>query len=102
MFLHKVEEGPASQSYGLQVAKLAGLPDSVIENARGKLKQLEEQEINNTVLSNANSPIQSDLFSEPAKIHPAIESISKLDPDCLNPRQALDIIYRLKEMTEKN
>ena len=102
LFLHKVEEGPASQSYGLQVAKLAGLPDSVIDNARRKLKQLEKQDINNTVLSDANSPVQSDLFSEPAKPHPAIESISKLDPDCLNPRQALDMIYRLKELTEKN
>ncbi len=102
LFLHKVEEGPASQSYGLQVAKLAGLPDSVIDNARRKLKQLEKQDINNTALSDANSPVQSDLFSEPAKPHPVIESISKLDPDCLNPRQALDMIYRLKELTEKN
>ncbi|PCJ33942.1 MAG: DNA mismatch repair protein MutS [Moraxellaceae bacterium] len=101
LFLHKVEEGPANQSYGLQVAKLAGLPDSVIGNARKKLKQLENQEINNTALIDANSPIQTDLFSEPSKPHPVIESINKLDPDCLNPKQALDILYRLKELTDK-
>ncbi|OUS30942.1 DNA mismatch repair protein MutS [Gammaproteobacteria bacterium 45_16_T64] len=102
LFLHKVEEGPASQSYGLQVAKLAGLPSEVISHAQKKLKQLEKQDINNSVVVDANSPIQTDLFTETSKPHPAIENLSKLDPDCLNPRQALDILYRLKELTEKN
>lgn len=102
LFLHKVLEGPANQSYGLQVAKLAGVPDSVITNARRKLKLLEKQDLNNQVLASANLPLQSDLFAEPPAPHPAIETLSKLDPDCINPRQALDLVYKLKEMTEKS
>lgn len=102
LFLHKVQEGPASQSYGLQVAQLAGVPQQVINNAKRKLRQLERQELNNDLVGNANSPIQVDLFCEPVKPHPAIEAIGKLDPDSLNPRQALDLMYKLKEMTNKN
>lgn len=102
LFLHKVMEGPASQSYGLQVAKLAGVPTPVINNARKKLVQLEKQDLNNQALANANAPLQADLFAEPAKPHPAVEMLIKLDPDCINPRQALDLIYKLKEMTEKS
>ncbi|MEZ5506176.1 MAG: DNA mismatch repair protein MutS [Gammaproteobacteria bacterium] len=102
LFLHKVMEGPASQSYGLQVAKLAGVPGPVITNARKKLIQLEKQDLNNQALAHANAPLQADLFAEPAKPHPAVEMLIKLDPDCINPRQALDLIYKLKEMTEKS
>ena len=101
LFLHKVMEGPASQSYGLQVAKLAGVPAPVISNARKKLLQLEKQDLNNQALANANAPLQTDLFSAPAAPHPAVELLAKLDPDCINPRQALDLVYKLKEMTEK-
>ncbi|HVK99155.1 MAG TPA: DNA mismatch repair protein MutS, partial [Dongiaceae bacterium] len=102
LFLHKVMEGPANQSYGLQVAKLAGVPAPVISNARKKLHQLEKQDLNNQVLANANAPLQTDLFAEPAKPHPAMELLAKLDPDTINPRQALDLLYKLKDMTEKS
>jgi len=102
LFLHKVMEGPANQSYGLQVAKLAGVPDTVISNARKKLRQLEKQELGSQTLSNANQPLQSDLFAEPVTPHPVVELLGKLDPDCLNARQALDLVYKLKEMTEKS
>lgn len=102
LFLHKVLEGPANQSYGLQVAKLAGVPDNVITNARKKLTQLEKQDLNNQALTHANQPMQSDLFAEPPTPHPVIEMLGKLDPDCLNARQALDLVYKLKEMTEKS
>jgi DNA mismatch repair protein MutS len=102
LFLHKVMEGPANQSYGLQVARLAGVPNIVINNAKRKLAQLEKQDLNNQVLANANQPLQSDLFSEPPAPHPAVEALGKLDPDCLNARQALDLVYKLKEMTEKS
>ena len=54
------------------------------------------------VLANANAPQQADLFSEPAKPHPAVEMLAKLDPDAINPRQALDLLYKLKDMTEKS
>lgn len=101
LFLHKVMEGPANQSYGLQVAKLAGVPATVISNAKRKLNQLEKQDLNNQVLDNANQPLQSDLFAEPAPPHPAVEMLTKLDPDCINARQALELVYKLKEMTEK-
>ncbi len=102
LFLHKVMEGPANQSYGLQVAKLAGVPSGVIQNAKRKLNQLEKQDLNNQILATANQPLQSDLFAEPAPPHPAVETLNKLDPDCINPRQALELIYKLKEMTEKS
>lgn len=102
LFLHKVMEGPASQSYGLQVAKLAGVPAPVISNARKKLQQLEKQDLNNQIVANANAPIQTDLFAEPARPHPAVELLAKLDPDAINPRQALDLLYKLKDMTEKS
>ena len=59
--------------------------------------------LDNTWYSNrANQPLQSDLFVEPSPPHPAVEMISKLDPDCINARQALDLLYKLKEMTEKS
>ncbi|MCG8670404.1 MAG: DNA mismatch repair protein MutS, partial [Pseudomonadales bacterium] len=102
LFLHKVKEGPANQSYGLQVAKLAGVPGSVVVNARKKLKLLEKQDLNNANLMAANAPVQTDLFSEPQPPHPVVEMMAKLDPDCVNPRQALDLLYRMKEMTEKS
>ena len=102
LFLHKVMEGPANQSYGLQVARLAGVPRTVIDNAGKKLKQLEKQDLNNQIVANANSPLQSDLFSEPAPPHPVIETLTRVDPDCLNPRQALDLLYKLKDMAEQS
>jgi DNA mismatch repair protein MutS len=100
IFLHKVQDGPASQSYGLAVAKLAGIPAGVISNARKKLRLLEKQELGIQALAAANSPVQKDLFSEPAPPHPAVEYLSKVDPDSLSPRQALDLVYKLKDMTD--
>ncbi|MDX1695755.1 MAG: DNA mismatch repair protein MutS, partial [Ketobacteraceae bacterium] len=102
LFLHKVREGPANQSYGLQVAKLAGVPGSVVSHARKKLKQLEKQDLGGHSLAAANAPLQADLFSEAQPPHPVVEMIAKLDPDCINPRQALDLLYRMKEMTSKS
>ncbi len=102
LFLHKVQEGPANQSYGLQVAKLAGVPDSVVSHARKKLKQLEKQDLSSHSLAAANAPVQADLFSETQPPHPVVEMIAKMDPDCINPRQALDLLYRMKEMTAKS
>lgn len=97
VFLHSVEEGPASQSYGLQVAQLAGVPGGVIQSARRKLVQLEQQGISNSV--------QGDLFnasSEPAhpSIPPALEFLGTIDPDDLTPKKALEILYELKKMSD--
>jgi DNA mismatch repair protein MutS len=96
VFLHAVEEGPASRSYGLQVAQLAGVPGVVIRSARRKLADLE----------GAASP-QGDLFSAPAlateepaatATHPVLDRVRALDPDALSPREALDLLYELHRL----
>ena len=100
VFLHRLEEGPASQSYGLQVAQLAGVPRPVIQMAKRRLAELEQQ-------ATAHNP-QGDLFSaamgtdtEPgADPHPLIDALEALDPDQLAPRDALDALYRLKKMVK--
>lgn len=99
VFLHAVQEGPANQSYGLQVAKLAGIPASVIQNARRKLASLEQQVAAKPL--NGSAPAQPDLFSAAPEPSPALEALSELEPDNLTPRQALDALYRLKSL-EKN
>ncbi|MDT0502689.1 MULTISPECIES: DNA mismatch repair protein MutS [unclassified Halomonas] len=101
VFMHRVEEGPASQSYGLQVAQLAGVPQGVIARAREKLAQLEQQEVDQgsrTRLAGADdtpTPLQSDLFASPP--HPMVEELDGLALDDLTPRQALEMLYRWRE-----
>ena len=94
VFLHRVQEGPASKSYGLQVAALAGVPKPVIAMAKRKLLQLEQMK----VLDGS----QSDLFVQvPVEEIPppaAVEELSRIDPDNLTPREALDALYRLKKL----
>ncbi|NOQ15107.1 MAG: DNA mismatch repair protein MutS [Methyloprofundus sp.] len=94
VFLHAVKEGAASQSYGLQVASLAGIPRLVIEQAKLKLSHLEDtayKEQQAEVGSN-----QLDLFSFNTP-HPAVKLIENLVPDELTPREALDFLYTLKQ-----
>ena len=93
VFLHAVKKGPASQSYGLQVASLAGVPKVVIENAKSKLQQLEDNAyIEQQAEAGTN---QLDLFSA-KECHPAVCLLEEIKPDDLSPRQALDMMYRLK------
>ncbi len=96
VFLHAVEEGPASRSYGLQVAALAGVPRPVIRQAARYLQLLEDSS-----LARGN---QEDLFSrriekdpEPA-LDPVREELQKVNPDELTPREALELLYRLKRL----
>jgi DNA mismatch repair protein MutS len=98
VFLHNIQEGPASRSYGLQVAKLAGVPTPVLKAAQEKLTALERTD-KAKVSSLQPSPAQSDLFSamEP---HPAVELLQSLDVDNLSPRQALQKLYDLKAALE--
>jgi DNA mismatch repair protein MutS len=101
VFLHAVEEGPASQSYGIQVAALAGIPSPVLRAARRQLREFEQRASIN--------PLQPDLFasalanaadaSEPA-IDPALERLRSVDPDQLTPREALDALYELKALLQ--
>ncbi|RRJ85490.1 DNA mismatch repair protein MutS [Aestuariirhabdus litorea] len=97
VFLHSVNEGPASQSYGLQVAQLAGVPRPVIQSARQKLNQLErEQQVEAAPPAEAPAlPRQDDLFASPLP-HPVIDELQQLDPDNLTPRQALELLYELR------
>ncbi|WP_300338716.1 DNA mismatch repair protein MutS [Accumulibacter sp.] len=101
VFLHAVEEGPASQSYGIQVAALAGIPASVLRAARRHLREFEQRA--------AINPLQPDLFAtaqstaaealEPAS-HPAIDRLLAVEPDQLTPREALDTLYELKSLLQ--
>ncbi|MFW6346119.1 MAG: DNA mismatch repair protein MutS [Halomonas sp.] len=101
VFMHRVEEGPASQSYGLQVAQLAGVPQGVIARAREKLAQLEQQEVDQGSRAapgaegGGAAPLQSDLFASAP--HPLVEELGGLALDDLTPRQALELLYRWRE-----
>ncbi len=106
VFLHAVEDGPANQSYGIQVAALAGIPAPVVRAARRQLREFEERA--------AIHPMQPDLFASPApnrvaadedydeaataEPHPALSELAALDPDALTPRQALDALFALKAL----
>jgi DNA mismatch repair protein MutS len=96
VFLHSVNEGAASQSYGLQVAALAGVPAQVIRTAKKQLRALERN-------SAAQSP-QGDLFdhraAEPEEVeeHPLFAVLREIQPDELSPRDALEQLYRLKKL----
>ncbi|MBN1684834.1 MAG: DNA mismatch repair protein MutS [Gammaproteobacteria bacterium] len=95
VFLHAVQEGAANQSYGLQVAQLAGVPQEVIHFARQKLYQLEKDSV-----TRQNSSVQQDLLikKEPSKLDLFLERMKRLHPDSLTPKEALMLLYELKEL----
>jgi DNA mismatch repair protein MutS len=97
VFLHAVEEGPASRSYGLQVAQLAGVPKNVIRNARKYLQMLEDASLtrggqNDLFLAGKEAP---EAATEPDALRQALDAIV---PDELSPREALELLYRLKKL----
>ncbi|WP_308368045.1 MULTISPECIES: DNA mismatch repair protein MutS [unclassified Microbulbifer] len=105
VFLHRIQEGPASKSYGLQVAKLAGIPGDVLVEAKHRLEALENgtrETASGTrgkvpqPAPGPGSPQQVDLFGAPT--HPAVEALEELDPDDLTPRQALEKLYALRKL----
>ncbi|MCB1688097.1 MAG: DNA mismatch repair protein MutS [Halioglobus sp.] len=97
VFLHNIQEGPANRSFGLQVAKLAGIPGDVLQAAREKLVELERGVLENVppAKAQAHLPAQNDFFSSPEP-HPVIELLQALDVNDLSPRQALEKLYELK------
>ena len=107
ILLHKVQHGPASQSHGLQVAKLAGIPAAVIKEAQNRLKILEKQH-----QAKPLSP-QHDLFAMPEvmepieriieieKESPALDLLEDIDVDSLTPREALQQLYALKDLIKQ-
>ncbi len=96
VFLHALEDGPASQSYGIEVAALAGIPAPVVRDAKRRLRALENREINHSD--------QPDLFAslapeEPEPLaHPVLTRLADIDPDDLSPREALEHLYALKRL----
>ncbi len=96
VFMHEVQEGPASQSYGLQVAQLAGVPHHVITQARQKLIQLEADSVKTQTGATPPPPVQNDMFSAPSS--PALDALKDTNPDNLSPREALELLYSLKSL----
>ena len=99
VFMHHIEPGPASKSYGIAVAKLAGVPAGVVNHARHALSALESQQI----IARA----QVDLFAAPPEAPGPEKSASdkalgNIDPDTLSPREALDALYRLKKLASQS
>ncbi|EGQ9206192.1 DNA mismatch repair protein MutS [Vibrio cholerae] len=97
-FMHAVQEGAASKSYGLAVAGLAGVPKPVIKNARAKLQQLEllsSQPAETRKPGRVDIANQLSLIPEPSAVEQALAGV---DPDQLTPRQALDMLYQLKKL----
>ncbi len=113
VFMHAVEPGPASQSYGIQVAALAGVPPAVLREAKRRLVELENRE--------AAAGPQPDLFAAAPAVpmdaadpacavppaptfnqarHPVLDKLAALDPDALSPREALDALYALRQLLE--
>jgi DNA mismatch repair protein MutS len=100
IFLHTVKEGPANQSYGLQVAALAGVPQKVITAARRYLRELERR----SAAAHEPRPQQELLLEVPdePREHPAVTALQSLDVDTLTPRQAQDALYELKRLIDGN
>ncbi len=96
VFMHAVKDGPANRSFGLHVAAIAGLPKPVIEQARGYLAALERNRADMPVVTKSPPVDQLPLFAnKPSAIEEAMRGV---DPDTLSPREALDLIYRLKKL----
>ncbi len=96
VFLHELQAGPASKSYGVQVARLAGMPTGVLNHARHVLQTLETQA--------EHAQAQVDLFAPPPSVpepeHSRLEAaLAAIDPDALSPREALDALYQLKKLS---
>ncbi len=95
VFMHAVQEGAASKSFGLQVAQLAGVPKAVINRAKQRLTELENKQAPSIL------PAQSENFQQlslVAEDHPAIDTLRDIDVNNLSPKQALDLLFELKEL----
>jgi DNA mismatch repair protein MutS len=93
IFMHKVKEGAANRSYGIQVAQLAGVPGTIIESAK---KRLQEIETSTTEILDEND--QEDMFISK---HPVIEALEKINPDDMTPKQALEYLYKIDLLLNK-
>ena len=109
MFLHEVMAGAADRSYGIQVAKLAGLPFAVVERAQIILSELEasdraapvQQMIDDLPLF-ALAPVRAAPATQSLRLDPVAQALDQIDPDELSPRDALEKLYALKRMRTQN
>ncbi len=102
VFLHEVQPGPASRSYGVQVAQLAGMPQAVIRDARKRLETLQQaqaaqlSQLDLFALAADSGPAANGHAAESIAPDPLRERLADIDPDALSPRQALDLLYELR------
>jgi DNA mismatch repair protein MutS len=112
VFLHQIEPGPASRSYGVQVARLAGMPAAVVRQARSALEALEAGAVAGAAQIDlfAAPPAPEEPVAEPSPAPPAadsmpgsavVQALAGLDPDSLSPREALAALYRLKNLAKE-
>ncbi len=104
VFLHEVGKGPADRSYGVAVARLAGLPDRVVARAEAILKLLEKQRrtgggIDELPLFSAAQAPAPHAAEDTADANILAAALSEVEPDALTPRDALEVLYRLKSIT---
>jgi DNA mismatch repair protein MutS len=99
VFLHSVNNGPASQSYGLQVAALAGIPRNVLRRARFQLSKLEKGDNDNPQMGLFTTYEEPEPELEPET--PVLDALEEVEPDELTPRAALDLVYKLKALLRK-
>jgi DNA mismatch repair protein MutS len=97
VFMHHIQEGPANRSFGLEVAKLAGVPHGVLLHARQKLAELESQQGTTKAMPER---AQVDLFTVEAPASPALDVLKGIDPDQMTPKDALDALYTLKTLLD--
>ena len=102
IFLHSVKPGPASQSYGLHVAELAGVPRDVIERARDYLERLEHHQQSLLPASPQRAlHLEPPPTPRPRAEREVIDKLAALDADSLSPRAALDFVYELVRLAKK-
>jgi DNA mismatch repair protein MutS len=99
VFLHTIEPGAASKSYGIEVARLAGLPAAVIERAKHVLKQHEKQERQSVQVETAPEPMQLTIFTPLSQR--IVDRIEQVDVNALTPLQALNLLEELQQELKK-
>jgi DNA mismatch repair protein MutS len=97
VFLHRIEAGPANRSYGVQVARLAGVPQAVVQHARQTLEDLERQSQQTQAQVDLFAPPPAAATPEPSAVE---QALARINPDTLSPREALDQLYALRQLIQ--
>jgi len=99
VFVRKIKEGPAGKSWGIDVARLAGIPDEIIKRAEKILLALEKGKLGDVIKKASSLPLQLSIFSN-VKQSPVIRELKKIDINSITPVEALSILAELKKMAE--